>query len=78
MSQERTLLASKRSPWLSVRSEKMQQLNFHPNNLYGNQKPIFADRAPETTTTTAKTTTTPAPGDMLGYVFIPEQIATEL
>ena len=35
---------------------------------------IFADTAPATTTTAVETTTTTAPGDMLGYVFILEQL----
>ena len=81
MSRERTSSASKRSPWLSVRSEKIQYiakvkilLKFNRHNFHGKQKPIFADTAPATTTTAVETTTTTAPGDMLGYVFILEQL----
>merc|ERR1719305_1217984 len=56
---------------------KVASVTYVPRkDLIGIKKITLAEyTAPETTTTTAKTTTTPAPGDMLGYVFIPEQIA---
>merc|ERR1719305_1697858 len=56
---------------------KVASVTYVPRkDLVGIKKITLAEyTAPETTTSAVKTTTTPAPGDMLGYVFIPEQDA---
>jgi len=55
---------------------KVASVTYVPRkDLVGIKKITLAEySAPATTTTGVKTTTTPAPGDMLGYVFIPQQI----
>merc|ERR1711971_982474 len=56
---------------------KVASVTYVPRkDLVGIKKIALAEYlAPSTTTTAVMTTTTPAPGDMLGYVFIPQQIA---
>jgi len=56
---------------------KVASVTYVPRkDLVGIKKITLAEyKAPATTTTAVKTTTTPALGDMLGYVFIPQQIS---
>merc|ERR1712192_139503 len=55
---------------------KVASVTYVPRkDLVGIKKITLAEyKAPATTTTAVKKTTTPAPGDMLGYVSIPQQI----